>query len=132
MAKKKKARLGPEKIIENQILDWLNLIEGCFAFKVNNVGIYDTKKKVHRKNHNSHVHNGISDILFCYKGRFGSIEVKAGYNKPTENQLTWLKNIDNHGGVSWWTNDLTQCKKIFAGLFPNFQYTEPPLFEEIL
>ncbi len=121
---------SPEKVLETRILDWLNSIEECFAFKINNVGIYDAKRKIWRKNNNPHIHNGISDILFCYRGCFGCIEVKAGYNKPSKSQSQFLKRILNNGGVSWWTNDFDDCKQKFISHFPKRKYKNKPLFDE--
>ncbi len=122
----------PEKLIETRILDWLNSIQDCFAFKINNVGIYDAKRKAWRKNNNPHIHNGISDILFCYEGTFGAIEVKAGYNKPSANQKKYIKNILDNGGVAWWTNSFSDCKREFCEHFPLKQFTDKPIFEETL
>jgi hypothetical protein len=120
----------PEKILENRILEWLNSVEHCFAFKINNVGIYDAKRKTWRKNNNPHIHNGISDILFCYQGTFGAIEVKAGYNKPSPSQKKYLQRILDNGGVSWWTNNFDECKKEFIRTFPKLRYKNKPLFDE--
>lgn len=121
----------PEKILETRILDWLNSIESCFAFKINNTGIFDTKRKVFRKNTNPHIHNGISDILVNYKGNFGAIEVKAGYNKPSLSQTKFMNRIIENGGFSFWTNDFELCKKKFQKLFPNLKYKNPPIFDEV-
>jgi hypothetical protein len=122
----------PEKLLETRILNWLNSIESCFAFKINNVGIYDAKKKTWRKNNNPHIHNGISDILFCYRGRFGAIEVKVGSNKPSPNQKKYIQRILDNGGVAWWSKDFDECKREFISHFPDRSYKDKPLFDEEL
>lgn len=66
-----------EKQIESQILDWLNLQPGIFAFKVNTTGIWDTKRKVFRTIKNKHIHRGTSDIIGTKYGKFFAIEVKT-------------------------------------------------------
>ena len=66
-----------EKEIESQILSWLNFQPGIFAFKINTVGVYDSIRKVYRKNLNPFCLNGVSDILAVYKGRMLCIEVKS-------------------------------------------------------
>jgi hypothetical protein len=66
-----------EKQIESQILDWLNLQPGIFAFKVNTTGVYDTARKCFRTIKNPHIHKGTSDIIGCKNGRFFAIEVKT-------------------------------------------------------
>lgn len=121
-----------EKQLETSILDWLNLIDGCFAIKINTTGIFDPKRKVWRRITNKHIHTGTADILFCYRGRFGAIEVKVGTNKPKENQIEFLKRIKKNGGISFWTNDFQQCKKKFAEHFPDYRFKNEPLFSEIL
>lgn len=45
---------------------------------------------------------GISDIIFCYRGRFGAIEAKVGNDKLTPHQRIFLKEVldaEGHGGV---------------------------------
>ena len=108
----------PEKLIENSILDNLNIIPECFAFKVNTTGVYDPRKRVFRKNNNPHIHNGTSDILGTYKGRFFAIEVKAGYAKPSDKQKLFLKRIEQNGGIAFWANSLDLALEKFKEAFP--------------
>lgn len=108
----------PEKLIETSILDNLNIIPECFAFKVNTTGVYDPRKRVFRKNNNPHIHNGTSDILGTYKGRFFAIEVKAGYAKPSDKQKLFLKRIEQNGGVALWANSLDLALEKFKEAFP--------------
>jgi hypothetical protein len=44
---------------------------------------------------------GVSDLLACSpKGRFLACEVKVGYNKATPEQLEFLKEIEDKGGIA--------------------------------
>jgi|ERR1700679_1580786 len=87
-----------EKQIESDILKWLNMQSECLAFKVNTVGIYDTKKKIFRKNKNPYVIKGTSDIIGLWKGIFFALEVKTKKGKLTEDQRNFLlKVIDREG-----------------------------------
>ena len=43
---------------------------------------------------------GVSDILGVWKGRMLAIEVKAPRGKPTPVQTTFLKRIENEGGIA--------------------------------
>lgn len=88
----------PEKVIENQILDYLK-IKKIFAFKVNKTGIYDPKKKTFRLNRGRHNMNGISDIIAVVEGRFVAIEVKTKTGRVSEHQKTFLANVREKGGV---------------------------------
>lgn len=122
----------PEKLLEHRILDWLNSLKKCFAFKVNNMGVFDNKKKVWRKNNSKHIHKGTPDIIGEINGKFFTIEVKAGYNKPSPHQIKFLERIKETGGVSFWTNDFEKCKTTFLNYFPEAKLKVEPLFDEIL
>ena len=122
----------PEKILETRILNWLNSLSDVFAFKINNNAVYDLKRKTFRKNNNPHIHNGIHDIIGLNKGRFFSIEVKIGYNKPTIVQNKFLKRVLGCDGVSFWTNNFEDCKKQFIRYFGTPKYKDKDvLFEEV-
>ena len=108
---------GPEKALEKLILDWLNTIKGCFAFKVNTTGIYDPKKRILRKITNPHIHKGTSDILGLYRGRFFAIEVKHGYGKPSKQQKLFITRVVSNGGVAWTTNNFEETKIKFINTF---------------
>ncbi len=98
-----------EKIIETQILTWLNCQPNVFAFKINTVGVYDSVKKTYRLNRNRFVMKGCSDILGVAYGRMIAIEVKTPktirsiLNPKTErdfNQKSFLDQIKRMGGFS--------------------------------
>lgn len=44
--------------------------------------------------------SGVPDILVCFKGRFISIECKAGSNKPTALQEAEMRKIEGAGGIT--------------------------------
>jgi len=89
-----------EKEIETGILKYLNkYVPDFFAFKVNTMGVWDTKKNLYRKNRNKFIVKGTADIIGCWRGKFIAIEVKAGYNKPTQDQLDFLERVRYNGGL---------------------------------
>jgi hypothetical protein len=49
--------------------------------------------------------SGASDFVGCYRGRFFSIEAKAGDNKPTALQLKFMVQVTQVGGISIWVNE---------------------------
>lgn len=49
--------------------------------------------------------SGASDFVGCYRGRFFSIEAKAGDNKPTALQLKFMVQVQQAGGISIWVNE---------------------------
>jgi len=56
---------------------------------------------------------GVSDLLACVNGRFVSIEVKVGKNKPTPLQLHNLEEVKKAGGVSFVAYTLDDVKNFF-------------------
>ena len=121
-----------EKLLETRILDWLNSLSECFAFKINTTGIYDAKRKVWRKNNGRHIHNGTCDIFGVIDKQFFGIEVKAGYNKPSADQIKFMGRIKLANGITFWTNDFQKCKIAFLKHFPDAKSKDDLLFSEIL
>ena len=107
-----------EKALETEILDYLNILDGVFAFKINTVGIYDARRGVYRKNTNSHIHNGTADILGVCNGMFFAIEVKWGRNKASDNQKKFLKRVADKGGKVLITNKFDDFFTWFKTSFP--------------
>lgn len=83
-----------ESVIQKSIIDYLKL-KGYLVVKFPSVGIY-------KKATDSYIPQpmrGVSDILFWGGGRFGSIEVKAKKNKPTQAQLEFGVRMRSAGGM---------------------------------
>lgn len=91
-----------EKSIENAILEYLNSLPYCFAWKNNSVGIYDPRKKIYRKSKSRYHINGVSDIIGIYRGRALFLEVKTPgrIKRATENQKEFLKKTGELGAIS--------------------------------
>lgn len=109
--------MGKEKGIENVILKYLNL-KGCFAFKVNTMGVFDPIRKIYRKNNNPYIHRGTSDILGVYKGQMFAIEVKTPETKTrvSEYQSLFLERVIQHGGIGCVLYDLNGAVSFFEAL----------------
>ena len=111
-----------EKQIESAILDYLNLKRHCFAFKVNTTGVYDPTKKVFRTNKGKHLHNGTSDIIGVYKGRFFAIEVKRpktttqSKTYPTKAQKAFLEKVSACGGRGYVARSVDDAGNILLDL----------------
>tara|TARA_R100001510_G_C7638374_1_gene196230 strand:- start:136 stop:474 length:339 start_codon:yes stop_codon:yes gene_type:complete len=103
-----------EKEIENAILDYLAHIPGTY-WKNNTVGVYDPVKKVHRKPGKYH-RNGVSDILGVdSSGRFIAIEVKALKGRLSENQKTFIDDINKHGGLAFVARSVDDVREHLLG-----------------
>jgi penicillin-binding protein-related factor A (putative recombinase) len=99
------------------ILDWLALQDKCFAVKMNNVGVFDAKKRIYRKPNNKHIHKGVPDIIGLYDGRFFGVEVKFGKNKPSDHQTKFINRVKEAGGVAFWCNSFTDFMYKFGESF---------------
>lgn len=79
--------------LTNTIIKYLNL-KGYFAFRVNNMGVWDSKKNSYRANATM---KGISDIIAIVNGEFWGIEVK-NKDKQSINQMYFQERVENAGG----------------------------------
>jgi len=104
-----------EKDIENKILDFMNRIQGVFAWKNNTVGIYDPIKKVYRKAKGRHNINGVADILGVMDGKFISIEVKTKTGKQSDDQIDFEDAIKSNGGRYGVARSLSDAIKLLKG-----------------
>jgi len=66
-----------EKEIQNNILEYLQLLAGAEFWEINTVGVYDAGRKQFRKRYSKFRHKGIPDIIGFYKGKFCAFEVKT-------------------------------------------------------
>lgn len=86
-----------ESDLQKSIKEYLEL-KKYIVVKFQSVGIYDSKRDIYRKLGKK----GVSDLLACQPktGRFVAIEVKVKPNKPSQEQLDFLEEIKNRGGIS--------------------------------
>lgn len=96
-----------EKGIENQILNYLSA-RGIYCFKIQTVGIYDSKRKAYRKSYNPYHRKGVSDILGVLPdGTFFAIEVKVDKTLltektyPSKEQKEFIADINKNFGIAF-------------------------------
>jgi len=101
--KPKKGKKGPEKQVQDTILQWLRL-NGCLAIRVNQGGFFD--KRGHYIKFTDE--EGVSDIIACVPtpklpgmmhGQFCAIECKAGRGVPSDKQEAFLRKVGDAYGV---------------------------------
>ena len=85
----------------------------CFAFRVNNTGIFDPQKNVFRK---SHGEKGISDIIAVVRGLSVFIEIKAGADKMSEDQRKFRYQAEKAGGIYFECRDIDTFLVFFTNL----------------
>ena len=116
----------PERLIETAILDYLNGIPDCYAWKNTSVGAYNKAAGRYLKPRGKYRITGISDILGVFRGAFLAVEVKSLTGRPTKNQLDFIEDVRSCGGIAfvarsvdevrrnlereqkWWAGDLAE------------------------
>lgn len=81
--------------ITANVVRMINMQKNCVAYRINNVGIWDEAKRVHRK---ANTEKGLPDIIASIQGQFWGIEVKAGKDKQSEYQKHREFEINRSGG----------------------------------
>jgi len=108
--KPKKGKKGPEKQVQDTILQWLRL-NGCLAIRVNQGGFFD--KRGHYIKFTDE--EGVSDIIACvpahsksnhFYGLFCAIECKAGNAQPSDKQEVFLSKVGDAYGLRIVANSL--------------------------
>jgi penicillin-binding protein-related factor A (putative recombinase) len=101
-----------EKDIEKLILQFLEYLPECYAWKNHTSGYFDTRTQTFKKQRNKYAINGVSDILGVYKSKFLAIEVKTPENKerPPE-QVHFIETVKIHGGIAFFATSLDEVKK---------------------
>jgi hypothetical protein len=84
--------------ITRNIIRIINSTPGCVAYRINNVGVWDAEKKVYRK---GNTQPGIFDIAAIIRGRAAWIEVKAGRDKMSREQLIFRQEVELAGGLAF-------------------------------
>jgi len=120
MAKTKKAKIvrvpGTTNNITKGIINFINARPGCFAFRVNNAGVYDEAKKTYRNSGRA----GIADIIACMYGEFVAIEVKnkATRDRMSKAQKAFEEAVEEAGGWHFIVTDYDGFIKYIDGPQP--------------
>lgn len=95
----------------------INMQPRCAAYRINNVGVWDDAKGIHRK---GNTQKGIFDVSAVIKGRAAWFEIKAGRDKPSREQLIFQQEIRAAGGIAefvYSTDEfLTMFRKLLSEL----------------
>jgi hypothetical protein len=101
---------GPEKLIQNAILEWLKWQPEAFFWQHNNNAVFDAKRGCF-KSFGKWSMRGVSDIIGMWESRFLAIEVKAGKNSLTQDQRLFLLEIERRGGIAFVAKSLDEVIK---------------------
>ena len=104
-----------EKMVENQILEYLINVIKIQCWKNNNIGVFDSTKGNYRtKTKYEKIYGtGQSDIIgLMPDGRFLAIEVKAPTNKlRPDHQQDFIDRINSNGGVAFFADSISVVKE---------------------
>lgn len=113
--------LGKEDVLQNQVMRYIGLKYPKTLFThVANEGKRTPFEQYKMKYLGTKP--GIPDIMIFEPNETKNglaIELKVGYNKPTPNQLKWLKSLENNNWVAVWSNNLDECIEIIDKYFNN-------------
>ena len=110
--------------ITANVLRVINMQPNCVADRINNVGVWDEKKKIRRK---GNTRKGLHDIYVCVYGFFLTIEVKAGADKLSDEQKmrafeittakgTFFEARSTDSFLDWWPEFYQRKKAEFEAL----------------
>lgn len=112
-AKATKPKAETANQITRNILRVINLQTGCVAYRINNVGVWDESKGIHRA---GNTEKGLPDILACIRSKYVAIEVKAGKDKMSEHQKARRFEIERAKGVYFEARSTGDFLKWFENL----------------
>lgn len=99
--------------ITNNMIRAINMQPRCVAYRINNVGVWDAAKEVYRK---GNTQKGIFDISAIILGRAVWIEIKAGRDKPSHDQLVFQQEVRGAGGVAEFVYSTDEGLKLLTRL----------------
>lgn len=106
-----------ETQIQSQIIDYLQLLENqgkIFLHRVNNMGVYDPKRKAYRVFPKG-AKKGFPDIICLKDGLLIGLEVKTGKGEQSVNQIEIEKEFKKHGAAYYVVRSLEEVIEIIGG-----------------
>lgn len=99
--------------ITANIIRVINMQPGCVAYRINNVGVWDAAKGIHRA---GGTQKGIGDISAIIRGRALWVEVKAGRDKVSREQLIFRAEVERAGGLYFVARSTDEFLNFFTEL----------------
>lgn len=109
--KPKKPKGETANAITANVIRAINMQPRCVAYRINNVGIWDQAKQIHRR---GNTQKGIFDVSATIKGRAAWFEIKAGYDKPSQDQLIFQQEVISAGGIAEFVKSTDEFLKLFT------------------
>ena len=106
-----------ESEIQSSIIDYLQLLEKqgkLFLHRVNNMGVYDPKRKAYRVFPKG-AKKGFPDIIIIKNGLFIGLEVKTSKGKQSKEQEEMENLMKEHGADYYVVRSLEEVQQIIRG-----------------
>lgn len=83
--------------ITANVLRVINMQPRCVAYRINNVGVWDEAKQIHRR---GNTQKGIFDVSATLRGKAAWFEIKSGRDKPSRDQLIFQAEQRGAGAIA--------------------------------
>lgn len=114
---KKKPKQGVKKETANgitaNVIRVINMQPKCAAYRINNVGVWDEAKQIHRA---GNTQKGIFDVSAVLRGRAAWFEIKASGDKPSPHQLIFQQEIRLAGGIAEFIYSTEEFLELFKSI----------------
>lgn len=108
----------PERFVEDAVLQYLNCLPGCFAWKVKTGGYFDPRRKAFRKDVSRWVIPGTSDICGVYDGKLFVMEVKRSRGGVvSDDQKAFIAKVESCGGRGGVVRSVDEAMKLIGEWF---------------
>lgn len=112
-AKPAKAKGETANRITANIIRVINMQPKCVAYRINNVGVWDAEKGIHRA---GGTQKGIADIAAIVRGRAMWVEVKAGRDRLSQEQCAFRTEVERAGGLYFVARSTDEFLNFFTAI----------------
>lgn len=111
---RKKKKQSPANALTDAVKYYVDSHHNCHLYRINTTGIYDEKLGMYRYSGSS---KGIPDLVGLMKGRFFSVEIKAGKDVQSCVQKKRQTEIEACGGIYFIAKSFDQFKDFFDSIY---------------
>jgi len=101
----------PESNVLDAVCEYLHK-QGHFFFRVNNVGVYDTVKGIHRTPPKWAM-KGVSDVILVWKGKTYFIEIKSPVGKLSPDQIAFQAHVEDNDVDYFVVRSIDEIMRLF-------------------
>ncbi len=105
----KKRNKSVEKDVQSTVIQWLNTLPGCRAWRQNSGSMVIEATETSKRRMIRVGERGLPDVTGIAHGWRFDIEIKKPGKTPSDEQIAWIFMIRNLGGIAFWCNSLAGC-----------------------